>query len=198
MCSARSRLTSFSTSSSRALRARKRAATRGRAVVRPPLPLQAAALGLARTCQWVPPGDNETRHQRTTPWVLMAGYRARGSCGLPTGRGPGAPHRPASNHGKCGPARHASRANRSAGEQAHWWTLLGSVSVVGRRCTPQVPSGHRPASWTLFDVLGRVLRDPAVTRARGPSTGLSATERRTVSEPAAVRWHRHEGAPNWN
>jgi hypothetical protein len=37
---------------------------------------------------------------------------------LPTDRGAGAPHRPASDHGKCGPARHASRASRSAVEQA--------------------------------------------------------------------------------
>jgi hypothetical protein len=36
--------------------------------------------------------------------------RPGSSCGLPTGRGPRAPHRPASNHGRCGPARHASRA----------------------------------------------------------------------------------------
>jgi hypothetical protein len=43
---------------------------------------------------------------------------AGGSRGLPTDPGPGAPHRPASNHGKCGPARHASRASRFASEHA--------------------------------------------------------------------------------
>jgi hypothetical protein len=83
------------------------------------LPLQAAALGLARTCQRVPPADNVTRHQPTTPCVAgRPATEAVSSRGLPTDPGPGAPHRPASNHEKCGPARYASRASRSAVEQA--------------------------------------------------------------------------------
>jgi hypothetical protein len=83
------------------------------------LPLQAAALGLARTCQWASPADNVTRHQPTTPRVLMAGYPklvAHAVCRPALGLG--LPHRPASNHERCGPARPASRASRSAGEQA--------------------------------------------------------------------------------
>jgi hypothetical protein len=56
-----------------------RAATEGRAAT-PSLrfaPVQAAALGLARTRLRVPPGDNGTRHQRTAPReaVGVAGYQ---------------------------------------------------------------------------------------------------------------------------
>jgi hypothetical protein len=92
----------------------------GPRAVRRPGGSSLAALGLARTCQRVPPGDNKTRHQRTTPWgVGKAGYRGRW-LGLPAGMAvdPGPRIVPLATVGKCGPARHASRASRSAIEQA--------------------------------------------------------------------------------
>src|SRR5674536_343885 len=61
--------------------------------------------------------------------------------------------------------------------------LPTTLEAHARRGVPEAMSRA-----TLADV-GR-----HVQIARRPSTGLSATERRTVSEPAAASWHRKSGA----
>src|ERR1700692_4896493 len=78
---------------------------------------------------------------------------------------------------------------------AHWCTIGVSVILDGplmhhHRCVgdlgwvadaPEVPSSHRPCRSTRGCPL-RVLRGSAVPGVWCPSTGLSAVERRTVSE----------------
>ena len=80
-------------------------------------PLRATALGLARTCQRVPPGDNETRYRRTTP----EGSRGFGrhprlvaQCPQPSTVDLGLRIAPLAIMGKCGPAKHASGAPRAS------------------------------------------------------------------------------------
>jgi len=93
-------------------RARTLAVTAGR----PACPLRCvlgASLGLARTCQQGAGSKTaRTRHQRSAPCRCSTRRkRSTTRCPrlMPTPAWPWAPASPPSNHGKCGPARHASR-----------------------------------------------------------------------------------------
>jgi hypothetical protein len=109
-------LTTFSTSSRRALQGPK-ARRHHRAGRLPAAPLRCAlgaSLGLARTCQ-------QGAGSKTAQLAVNARHRCQCTtrrngrpslrAGCPLHRlDRGFPHRPASNHGRDGPARHASRA----------------------------------------------------------------------------------------
>jgi hypothetical protein len=113
---------------------------------------------------------------------------AHASPGRRPGRGP-APLRTSLR-----PPLRASRAP-SASLRDRASSLVDPLASMARSavdCTRAL-SGHRPASRTRGRP-GRVLRDPTAAGTRRPSTGLSAIERRTVSEPAGVAWHRPQGA----
>jgi hypothetical protein len=98
--------------------------------------------------QRMPPGDNETRHQRTTPreTVGVAGYPgqwAHADCRLTVGLG--LRIAPLAIMRNCGPARHASRAPPAsqASEQARPLTRtdpnLTAAAIGATRRTDRVP-----------------------------------------------------------
>src|SRR5664280_2432655 len=75
---------------------------------------------------------------------------------------------------------------------AHWCTLVVSV-VEGLPMHPRCRRVSHNSSWTSKRQASRAMTR-RLPRTRRPSTGLSATERRTVSEPAAASWHPKSGA----
>ena len=75
------------------------------------------------------------------------------------------------------------------------WCTIRCVGDLGWIAdAPEVAAGSSPCSLDASDVQREFCGIQRLPGARRPSTGLSASERRTVSEPAVVSRYRHEGA----